>query len=152
MELYARVRRAVLVEGRSRTKSRPRQSGDNGLVETKNGAVIRKHIGYGYIASSRAAELNAFYRDFLNPYLNYHRPCAQPQAEIDSKGRKRVRYKEYRTPLETLVALDQPGQYLRPGLSLNALKRVAAAMSDTEAASRMQAAKDKLFAQWRKTA
>ncbi|MGC9225639.1 MAG: hypothetical protein ACP5E2_17175, partial [Terracidiphilus sp.] len=95
---------------------------------------------------------NAFYRDFLNPYLNYHRPCAQPQTEIDSKGRKRVRYKEYRTPLEALVALDQPGQYLRPGLSLNALKRVAAALSDTEAASRMQAAKDKLFAQWRKTA
>jgi transposase InsO family protein len=31
------------------TKSRPRQSGDNGLVETKNGAIIRKHIGYGYI-------------------------------------------------------------------------------------------------------
>ena len=63
-----------------------------------------------------------------------------------------MRYKEYRTPLEALAALDQPGRYLRPGLSLNALKRVAAAMSDTEAASRMQAAKDKLFAQWRKTA
>ena len=31
------------------TKSRPRQSGDNGLIETKNGAVIRKHMGYGYI-------------------------------------------------------------------------------------------------------
>jgi len=27
------------------TKSRPRQSGDNGLVETKNGTVICKHIG-----------------------------------------------------------------------------------------------------------
>jgi hypothetical protein len=27
------------------TRSRPRQSGGNGLVETKNGAVIRKHIG-----------------------------------------------------------------------------------------------------------
>ena len=36
------------------TKSRPRQSGDNGLVETKNGAVIRKHIGYGYIDASHA--------------------------------------------------------------------------------------------------
>jgi transposase InsO family protein len=35
------------------TKSRPRQSGDNGLVETKNGAVIRKHIGYGYIDARR---------------------------------------------------------------------------------------------------
>jgi transposase InsO family protein len=27
------------------TKSRPRHSNDNGLVETKNGAVIRKHMG-----------------------------------------------------------------------------------------------------------
>ena len=28
------------------TKSRPRHSGDNGLVETKNGVVLRKHMGY----------------------------------------------------------------------------------------------------------
>ena len=27
------------------TKSRPRHSNDNGRVETKNGAVIRKHMG-----------------------------------------------------------------------------------------------------------
>ena len=29
------------------TKSRPRHPGDNGLVEIKNGWVVRKHIGYG---------------------------------------------------------------------------------------------------------
>ncbi len=29
------------------TKSRPRRNNDNGLVESKNGAVIRKHMGYG---------------------------------------------------------------------------------------------------------
>jgi transposase InsO family protein len=40
----ARLLDELLIE---QTKSRPRQSGDNGLVETKNGAVIRKHIGYG---------------------------------------------------------------------------------------------------------
>ncbi len=40
------------------TKSRPRQSGDNGLVETKNGAVIRKHIGYGYIDAAHADRIN----------------------------------------------------------------------------------------------
>jgi transposase InsO family protein len=42
------------------TKSRPRKSGDNGLVETKNGAVIRKHIGYGYIDSRHADQINRF--------------------------------------------------------------------------------------------
>jgi transposase InsO family protein len=134
------------------TKSRPRQSGDNGLVETKNGAVIRKHIGYGYIDAGHADRINDFYREYLNPYLNYHRPCAQADVEIDEKGRKRVRYKRYQTPLETLLALDKPAQYLRQGLSINALKRIAAALSDTDAARRMQQAKNKLFEKLRLTA
>jgi transposase InsO family protein len=134
------------------TKSRPRQSGDNGLVETKNGAVIRKHIGYGYIDASHAEAIDSFYCAYLNPYLNYHRPCAQADVKIDEKGRKRIRYKRYQTPLETLSLLDKPAQYLRDGLSMNALKRVAAAISDTDAARRMQEAKNKLFEKLRLTA
>ena len=134
------------------TKSRPRQSGDNGLVETKNGAVIRKHIGYGYIDAGHADSINDFYREYLNPYLNYHRPCAQADVEIDERGRKRVRYKRYQTPLETLLALEKPAQYLRQGLSINALKRIAAALSDTDAARRMQQAKSKLFERLRLSA
>jgi transposase InsO family protein len=134
------------------TKSRPRQSGDNGLVETKNGAVIRKHIGYGYIDAGHADTINSFYREYLNPYLNYHRPCAQADVQIDDKGRKRVRYKRYQTPLETLLALDKPAQFLRQGLSINALKRIAGALSDTEAARRMQQAKSTRFDRLRLTA
>jgi transposase InsO family protein len=134
------------------TKSRPRQSGDNGLVETKNGAVIRKHIGYGYIDAGHADRINSFYREFLNPYLNYHRPCAQADVKIDEKGRKRVSYKRYQTPLETLLALDKPARYLRKGLSINTLKHIAAALSDTEAARRMQQAKARLFDQLRRSA
>jgi hypothetical protein len=41
-----------------------------------------------------------------------------------AKAASGVHYKRYRTPLETL--LDHPAQHLRPGLSVNALKRVAA--------------------------
>lgn len=134
------------------TKSRPRRSNDNGLVESKNGAVIRKHIGYGYIDPRAAEELNHFYRNYLNPYLNYHRPCAQPEVSIDAKGRKRIRYRRYQTPLETLLALPNPAQYLRPELSTNALKRIAAAISDTDAARRMQLAKSKLFDRLRRSA
>jgi transposase InsO family protein len=134
------------------TKSRPRQSGDNGLVETKNGAVIRKHIGYGYIHAGHADRINDFYREYLNPYLNYHRPCAQADVEIDERGRKRVRYRRYQTPLETLLALEKPAQYLRQGLSINALKRIAAVLSDTDAARRMQQAKSTLFKRLRLSA
>ena len=131
------------------TKSRPRQSGDNGLVETKNGWVIRKHIGYGYIDQAHAEKIDSFYRDHLNPYLNYHRPCAKPEIHIDAKGRKRVHYNCYQTPLETLIAMEKPNQYLRPGLSVHALQRIQMVRSDTEAAQRMQHAKNKLFDQLR---
>jgi transposase InsO family protein len=148
-ETVSNLLNKLLIE---QTKSRPRRSGDNGLIETKNGAVIRKHIGYGYIDASHADRINDFYRDYLNPYLNYHRPCAQADVAIDAKGRKRVRYKRYQTPLETLLALDKPAQYLRPGISVNTLKRIAGALSDTDAAVRMQRAKSKLFEQLKLTA
>jgi hypothetical protein len=48
--------------------------------------------------------------------------------------------------------LDKPEQYLRDGRSLKALQRVAAAISDTDAAQRMQKAKTKLFDSPRQTA
>ena len=147
--MVARLLEKLRIE---QTKSRPRQSGDNGLVETKNGAIIRKHIGYGYIDAKHADAINDFYCEYLNPYLNYHRPCAQADVKIDQKGRKHIRYRRYQTPLETLSLLDKPAQYLRDGLSMNALKRVAAAISDTDAARRMQQAKAKLFDQLRLTA
>jgi len=35
--------------------------------ECKNGAVIRKHIGYGYIAAEHAAALQSFYLQYFNP-------------------------------------------------------------------------------------
>src|SRR5208337_654750 len=71
------------------TKSRPRHSNDNALVETKNGAVIRKHLGYGCIDAAHAERLQQFYSAHFNPYLNYHRPCAQAEIEVDQKGRQR---------------------------------------------------------------
>jgi len=87
-----------------------------------------------------AEAINSFYREFLNPYLNYHRPSAQADVEID------------KTPLETLLALHNLAPYLRPGLTINALRRIAAARSDTDAARRMQQAKAKLFPRLRLSA
>jgi len=148
-KVVAELLEKLLIE---QTKSRPRKSGDNGLVETKNAAIIRKHIGWGHIAPAHAAPINQFYTGFLNPYVNYHRPSAQAEVQIDARGRKRRLYKQWKTPLEKLLSLDRPQQFLRPGLSLAALKRVAATMSDTEAARRMQQAKCTMFELIRKSA
>jgi transposase InsO family protein len=140
--VVARLLNKLLIE---QTKSRPWHSNDNGLAETKNGAVIRKHMGYGYIPAGHAERLQQFYTASFNPYLNYHRPCAQADLVIDEKGRQRYVYHRYQTPLETLLALPNPTQYLRPGLTPAVLQRIAAARSDTEAAQRMQQSKRKLF-------
>jgi transposase InsO family protein len=131
------------------TKSRPRKSNDNGLVESKNGAVIRKHMGYGYIASGHAADIARFYQRHFNPYLNFHRPCGQPERVMNPSGKEKYVYRRYSTPWETLRDLstaspEAPG-YLRPELSLQVLERIANTHSDTEAARGMQAAKRKLF-------
>jgi hypothetical protein len=109
-------------------------------------------MGWGHIGPAHAAPINQFYTGFLNPYVNYHRPSAQAEVLIDDKGRKRRLYKQWRTPLETLLALDRPQQFLRPGLSVAALQRVAASMSDTEAARRMQEAKNTMFEQIKRSA
>jgi transposase InsO family protein len=132
----------LLVE---QTKSRPRHSNDNGLVESKNGAVIRKHMGYGYIASRYAREIQVFYERYLNPYLNFHRPCGQPEIVVGAKGKEKRIYRRYATPWETFQNLPEAASYLKPGQTIEALKKVADMESDTDSARKMQNAKRKLF-------
>lgn len=134
------------------TKSRPRRSNDNGLAETKNGSVIRKHMGYSHIAAPHAEAIGRFYREHFNHYVNFHRPCAQAEVAVDEKGRRKRRYRRYQTPLETLLTLADPEPYLRPGVTLAGLQQQSLRHSDTEAARQMQAAKQKLFAGFRRSA
>jgi transposase InsO family protein len=131
------------------TKSRACRSQDNALVEGKNGAVIRKHIGYGYIAGEHAEAIGKFYARHLNPYLSFHRPCGFATVSLDERGKRRRQYKteNYRTPFEKLKSLEGAEQYLKPGLSLAEMERGALAMSDTECARKMNAAKSRLLRQ-----
>ena len=75
------------------TKSRACRSQDNALVEGKNGAVVRKLIGYGYIAGEHAEAIGKFYGRHLNPYLNFHRPCGFATVSLDQRGKRRRDYK-----------------------------------------------------------
>ena len=103
------------------TKSRPRHSNDNGLAETKNGAIVRKHLGYSHIPQCFASEVNAFCREFLNPYVNFHRPCFFAESVTDAKGktRKRYRLQDMMTPYEKLKSLPAAGVFLKPGMTLS---------------------------------
>ncbi len=114
------------------SKSRPRRSNDNGLVESKNGWVIRKHFGYMYVDSNKAKLINDYLMEYFNDYLNYHRVCAFPTKEILNNGRIKIRYrsKDYKTPYEKLKELDPNGRCLREGVTYDMLESIH--MRDTD--------------------
>lgn len=143
----AKLLKKLLVE---QTKSRPRQSNDNGLVESKNGAVVRKHMGYLHIGAEHAPAVQRFYEKHFNPYLNLHRPCGQPEIVLSAKGKRKRVYRQYITPWEKLRSLPDVEDYLKPGISVAELDRQAGRQSDTAAAEQMQAAKRKLFESFRR--
>jgi transposase InsO family protein len=131
------------------TKSRANRSQDNALVEGKNGAVIRKLMGYGHIAGEHAEALQKFYAAHLNPYLNFHRPCGFATVSYDARGKRKRKYKiaDYATPYEKLKALPQMADYLKNHAGVGQLDQQATRMSDTECAKKMAAAKAALLRQ-----
>ena len=127
------------------TKSRPRHSNDNGLAESKNGAVVRKHMGYGHIRAAHAEAINEFYREHFNPYLNFHRPCGVPEVVTGTKGKQRRIYRWYATPWEILRQLPDLARYMKADLTVALMNQRAGRESDTASARRMQQEKKKLF-------
>ena len=129
----------------SQTKCRPRHSNDNGLVEGKNNFVIRKHIGYRFIAKGYAKNFNEFYKSCFNTYLNFHRPCGYPTIITDKRGKEKKIYNTYLTPYQKLKSMKNAKQYLKQNITFVQLDKIAYEKSDNEFAEFMQQEKDKLF-------
>jgi transposase InsO family protein len=138
----AKLLNKLLIE---QTKSRPRHSNDNGLAETKNGAVVRKWMGYTHIAAPHAVAIAEFFTEYLNPYLNFHRPCGVPELKVNAKGKEKRVYRWYATPWEILRQLPGVAGHLKAGVTIAMLDEQAGAKTDTEAAEEMQEARRKLF-------
>lgn len=150
-KMVARLLNKMMIH---QTKSRPRHSNDNGLAETKNGAVIRKHMGYAYIPQHHAKKINCFYQTYLNPYLNFHRPSGFPTPILDPKKPDKIKlvYKTYLTPFQKLQTIPNYAEYLHSDMTPALLIQFAKQMSDTEAADGMQKAKLQLSKSFRKPA
>lgn len=140
--VVARLLNKLLIE---QTKSRARHCNDNALVEGKNGSIIRKHMGRMHIGQKYASAINAFYQMYLNPYLNYHRPCGFATTRIDAKGKEKKVYNIYCTPYDALGGHPRASEFLKDGVSWEKLNGVAHQMSDNECAALMQEKKYQLF-------
>lgn len=131
------------------TTSRPRHSNDSVLAETKNGAIVREHLGYTHIPSRFAELVNQFTLDVLTPYVNFHRPCFLPHTTLDAKGRQRKLYRceDMMTPFDKLASQPNLSEHLKPGIRLSDLQRQAGAQSDSAAARHLNTCRTALFDQ-----
>lgn len=127
------------------TKSRARHSNDNALVESKNGSVIRKLYGHMFIPKQYAEKINKFNREYVNVYLNYHRPCGFAEKITDKNGKTKKKYNQWMTPYEKLKSLQDPGRYLKDNVKFKELDTIASQVSDTEFAENVKEEKNKLF-------
>ena len=83
----------------------------------------------------------------MRQHDNFHRPCFFPDIITDSKGRirKRYRFEDMMTPYEKLKSLPEAKDFLKPGMSFQALDAYLAATSDNQAAQRLNQARATLF-------
>ncbi len=129
----------------NQTKSRARHPNDNALVETKNGSVVRKNMGWEHIHQQFTDDVTAYYRQWLNPYLNFHRPCAFPTTEKDTRGKTRKVYTIYQTPYDAFKGIPEAHTFLKSGQSFQNLDTIAYEKSDNEFAQVMREEERKLF-------
>lgn len=127
------------------TKSRARRTNDNALVEGKNGSVVRKHFGYHHIPKKHALAIDCYLKNWLIPYLNFHRPCAFASDYVDAKGKVKKKYETYLTPFEKLASLPNVKQYLKPGITLETLRCIEQAYDDITFAELKEKERLKLF-------
>jgi hypothetical protein len=127
------------------TKSRSRKTNDNALVEGKNGAIVRKYMGYGHIPKRYAKDINIFYKNYLNPYLNYHRFCGFATDYVDEKGKVKKVYEIYMTPIQKLLSVPNCEQYLKEGITRELLEQQARSENHFEVAKKVAEMRTELF-------
>lgn len=132
----------------NQTKSRSRHCNDNALVESKNGSVIRKNMGYAHVYQTAADKINSYCQNFFNPYLNFHRPCLFLTDTVkDRHGRERRTYGEAMIPYEKLKEISQQTKkkFLKPSISWKSLDKIAYEKSDNEFAKILREEERRLF-------
>lgn len=141
-KMVAKVLERLLI---TQTKSRSRHSNDNALAESKNGSVIRKHMGRNHIPQKNAPIIDKFYEKYFNIYLNFHRVCGFATDYVDKRGKIKKKYDVYLTPYAKLKTIPNAEQFLKPGITFEKLDKIAYAESDNDFAEKMGKAKKEMI-------
>jgi hypothetical protein len=88
------------------TRSRPYQKNDQAWVEQKNGAVVRRLVGYGRLEGIAATEALMRLYSASRLFVNFFQPSFKLAAKTREGARVRKRYHAPATPCARLLASE----------------------------------------------
>ena len=128
------------------TKSRPRRSTDNALVEGKNASVVRRFLGHDHIPQRfRRWSTRSPGSTCRRTSTTTGSACSQPGKGANGRNRRVYRAAEVRTPYAKLRSLPDAEACLKPGISFAEVDAQANASSDLQAVRALNAARARLF-------
>lgn len=130
--------------GLEQTRSRAYKKNDQAWVEQKNGAIVRRLVGYGRLSGMTATSALARLYEVSRLYINFFQPSFKLKSKTRDGARVHKRYHAPATPCERLLAHDGVGasvkealkaqlQQLDPVLLLREIRAAQQALSDITA-------------------
>jgi hypothetical protein len=85
------------------TRSRPYKKNDQAWVEQKNGAIVRRLVGYGSLRGRQATETLAALYQVSRLYINFFQPSFKLKSKTRHGAKVTKRYEAPLTPLERVL-------------------------------------------------
>ena len=105
-----------LAEGIAFTRCRPYRKNDQAWVEQKNGAVVRRTVGYRRFEGLEAAAALARLYAALRLFVNFFQPSFKLAEKAREGARVKKRYHPAATPFQRLLADSRIAAERRSGL------------------------------------
>lgn len=86
------------------TRSRPYKKNDQAWVEQKNGAIVRRLVGYGRLSGIAATAALAKLYDASRLYINFFQPCFKLKSKTREGALVKKTYHAPMTPYERVLA------------------------------------------------
>lgn len=114
------VRDYCLAEDIAFTRCRPYRKNDQAFVEQKNGAVVRRIVGYRRLEGLTAAVVLAELYAIVRLFVNFFQPSFKLAEKHREGARMRKRYYQPATPCQRLLADPRTSEEVRQRLTATA--------------------------------
>jgi hypothetical protein len=89
------------------TRSRAYKKNDQAWIEQKNGAVVRRLVGYGRLEGAKAAAALGKLHEIARLYVNFFQPSFKLKSKTRLGAKVSKKYEKPATPYERLLADDR---------------------------------------------